>query len=100
MPDPYAIEDEDLVVVDREEVEQPSKEGSRHSGSRHSGRPSARRVRDAPPEKGLNVTNMIPSRDQTPKNIEKMRRGAPMYSLVQTTSHLSKPLHQENGNDA
>lgn len=99
-PDPYAIEDEDLVVVDREDIEQPSKEGSRHSGSRHSGRASARRVRDAPPKKRLNVTNLIPSRDQTRKNLEKMRREAPMYSLVPTTSPLSNPHHQESVNDA
>jgi hypothetical protein len=43
-PDPYALDDEDIVVVNRDEVEHPSRGGSRHSGSRHSGRDSARRV--------------------------------------------------------
>ncbi|KAL4934735.1 hypothetical protein BDV06DRAFT_229590, partial [Aspergillus oleicola] len=49
-PDPYALDDDDLVVVDRADAEQPSKEGSRHSGSRHSGQGSARRSRSNPEE--------------------------------------------------
>jgi hypothetical protein len=40
-PDPYAVEDEDIVMVDRDDIDAP-KEGSR--GSRHSDRRSRRKV--------------------------------------------------------
>jgi hypothetical protein len=52
-PDPYALDDEDIVVVNRDEVEHPSRGGSRHSGSRHSGQESARRVSSLLPAAAL-----------------------------------------------